>query len=144
MKGVSVQVRAVLANGKFWSGILCAAAFSRGTAYIQRPPAADTYAGRAIETYVSYTMWGWLLLMTTVAIIVGHLVPRLRGLGIFGHAFSIVIYGTFGISLVAASFASSTQSWANAGGYVVGGALHFACAVYFADEVARHRQGVPT
>jgi hypothetical protein len=140
-RSISVQVRAVLANGKFWSGILCAASFSRGTAYIQRPPVANSFAGKAIETFIEYPTWGWLLLMTTFAILVGHLVPAVRWMGIFGHAFSIIIYGTFAVSTIGASFFSN-QSWATSGGLVVGCLLHFSCAIYFADEVACHRQGV--
>lgn len=137
---VGVQVRAILANGKFWSGILCAASFSRGTAYLERPPEAITLAGKAIEAYVPYRAWGVVLLVTCVLIILGHLMPRLRWAGMAGHVLSVFAYGTFGLSLGIASFVGN-QSWANTGLYLVGATLHFACAVYFADEVSRHRQG---
>jgi len=135
-----MQVRAILANGKFWSGILCAASFSRGTAYLERPPDVITLAGKAIEAYIPYRVWGILLIVTVGLIILGHLMPRLRWAGVAGHIISVFAYGTFGLSLGIASVVGD-QSWANTGLFLVGATLHFACAVFFADEVSRHRQG---
>lgn len=134
-----MQIRAIFANGKFWSGILVFASFSRGTAYIERPPAVTTYAGRAIETYIKYPTWGTLLLATAVLVVIGHLVPPLRSLGLIGHTLSVPIYGTFGLSLGASAFISS-ESWANTGLFLVAALLHAACAIYFADEIALHRE----
>lgn len=134
-----MQIRAIFANGKFWSGILCAASFSRGTAYIERPPAVKTYASRAIETYIKYPVWGALLLATLVLIVIAHVIPPLRVLGIIGHTFSVLIFGTLGLSLCASAFISG-ESWANTGLYIVAAFLHAACAIYFADEVAAHRE----
>lgn len=135
-----MQVRAILANGKFWSGILCAASFSRGTAYLERPPETVTLAGKAIETYIPYHVWGVVLLLTVAFIAVGHLMSSLRWAGAMGHIVSVFAYGTFGLSIGIASLISD-QSWANTGLFLVGAILHFACAIYFADEVSRHRQG---
>lgn len=135
-----MQIRAILANGKFWSGILCAASFSRGTAYLERPPEASTTAVRAIEAYIPYTAWGIILLVTVCLIVLGHLVPMLRWAGVVGHTVSLFAYGTFGLSLGISSILYY-QSWANTGLYLVGASLHFACAIYFADEVSRNRQG---
>lgn len=134
-----MQIRAIFANGKFWSGILCAASFSRGTAYIERPPVVTTYAGRAIETFIKYPTWGVLLLATMTLVAIGHIMPPLRWLGLVGHTLSVPIYGTFGLSLGASAFISS-ESWANTGLYLVAAFLHAACAIYFADEVALHRE----
>jgi hypothetical protein len=139
MKGVGVQIRTIFANGKFWSGILCAASFSRGTAYLERPPPATTYAGRAIETYIKYPTWGALLLATMTIVVIAHVIPPLRSLGIWGHTLSVIIYGTFGLSLGASALVSS-ESWANTGLYLVAALLHAACAIYFADEVALNRR----
>jgi hypothetical protein len=136
-----MQIRAVFANGKFWSGILCAASFSRGTAYMERPPAASTYASRAIETYIKYPTWGALLLATMVLVVIAQVLAPLRVLGMIGHGFSVIIYGTFGLSLGASSFISN-ESWANTGLYLVAALLHAACVIYFADEVAAHREEV--
>lgn len=135
-----MQVRAILANGKFWSGILCAASFSRGTAYLERPPEAVSLAGKSIEAYIPYRAWGILLVVTVVMILIGHLMPRLRWSGVAGHIISVFAFGTFGVSLGIASIVGN-QSWANTGLFLVGAALHFACAIYFADEVSRHRLG---
>lgn len=136
-----MQIRALLANGKFWSGILCAASVSRGTAYIERPPQSGSLAVRAIETYISYEVWGILLLVTAVMIAVAHVLPSLRWVGVLGHSTSIVAYGTFGMSLGITSIFSE-ESWANTGLYLVGACLHFACAIYMADEIAKHKNGV--
>jgi hypothetical protein len=136
---ILVQLRAILANGKFWSGILCAASFTRGTAYLERPPTVNSLATRAIETYLSYQVWGILLLVTTTLIGLGWLTPW-KAIGIIGHCFSVIIYGTFGLSLGLAAIFSG-ESWANTGLYMVGAVLHVACAVYMADEVAKQRQG---
>lgn len=134
-----VQLRAILANGKFWSGILCGASFSRGTAYLERPPVVNTLASRAIETYISYRIWGILLLVTTALIALGWFTTK-KVFGVVGHCASVIIYGTFGLSLgLSAIF--SHESWANTGLYLVGAVLHVACAVYMADEVAKQRQG---
>lgn len=135
-----MQLRAILANGKFWSGILVFASFSRGTAYIERPPTSQTLAGRAIETYIGYPAWGVMLLVTATFIMGGHLLGNLRVLGVIGHAFSVLIYGTFGLSLGLAAIVSQ-ESWANTGLFLVGAALHVACAVFFADEISRHKEG---
>ena len=141
MKGrVGVQIRAILANGKFWSGMLCFASLSRGTAYLERPPVATSLAGKAIETYIGYPVWGALLLLTTFLIAVGHLLPPLRTAGVVGHTLSVAIYGTFGLSLGLSSIATG-ESWANTGLYLVGASLHVACAIWFADEVSRRREG---
>lgn len=134
-----MQIRAVFANGKFWSGILCAASFSRGTAYMERPPAATTAAGKAIETYIKYPTWGALLIATLVLILIAHVVPPLRVLGMIGHGFSIIIYGTFGLSLGLSAIFTS-ESWANTGLYLLAALLHAACVIFFADEVASHRR----
>jgi hypothetical protein len=99
----------------------------------------NTLATRAIETYISYHVWGVLLLVTTVAIALGWL-SRWRAVGIVGHCFSVIIYGTFGLSLGLSAIISG-ESWANTGLYLVGAVLHVACAVYMADEVAKQRQG---
>lgn len=136
-----MQIRAVLANGKFWSGILCAASVSRGSAYIERPPVSGSSAVKAIETYISYPVWGIILLVTAVMIAIAHILPPLRWCGIVGHSLSIVAYGTFGLSLGITSIFSE-ESWANTGLYLVGACLHFACAIYMADEIAKYKNEV--
>lgn len=136
-----MQIRAIFANGKFWSGILCAASFSRGTAYMERPPAVATAAGRAIETYIKYPTWGWMLLATMTLTVVAHLVAPLRVLGMIGHGVSILIYGTFGLSLLGSAIGYG-ESWANVGLYLLAALLHAACLIYFADEIAIHRREV--
>lgn len=136
-----MQVRAVLANGKFWSGILCAASVSRGSAYIERPPVSGSLAVRAIETFISYPVWGIILLVTAGMIAIAHLLPSLRWSGVIGHSLSILAYGTFGLSLGVTSIFSE-ESWANTGLYLVGACLHFACAIYMADEIAKHKSEV--
>lgn len=108
---------------------------------MERPPAANTYAGRAIETYIKYPTWGWLLLATMTLIVIAQLIPPLRVLGMVGHGVSILIYGTFGFSLLGAAIAYG-ESWANTGLFLLAGLLHAACVIYFADEVARHRKKV--
>jgi hypothetical protein len=136
-----MQIRAVLANGKFWSGMLCTASFSIGTSYIQRPPVVQTLAGRAIETYLGYPVWGYLLLVTTVLIVIGHLLAPLRVLGVVGHLLGVLAYGTFFLSLGISSLFGG-QAWANTGLYFLGVVLHVACAIFMADDIAKYREEV--
>jgi len=136
-----VHVRALLADGKFWSGVLAAASFSRGTAFIERPPTSATVASGAIEAFINYRAWGIILLLTAVGIVIGYVWKRLAVVGLLSHLVSLFAYGTFALSIAAASIWYG-YSWSNLGLYFTQSVLHVACAIYLGDEIARHRQEV--
>lgn len=131
----------VLANGKFWSGVLAAASLSRGSALIERPPASTTVASGAIEAFITYPAWGVILLVTAAGIVIGQMHRGLHPVGIVAHCLSVFAYGTFTISLIGASLISD-QSWSNLGLYATQTILHFACAIFLGNEIARFRQEV--
>lgn len=134
-----VQVRVLFGSGRFWSGILCAAMFSRGTSFIDRPPKADTVATGAIEAFISYPAWGWMLVMASVMIGLAYASKRLRVLGIFGHLFGMFAYGTFSFSTVIAAIWFE-QAWATAGTFMSQGLLHAACAIYLGNDIGQLRE----
>lgn len=136
-----LRIRMILANGRFWSGVLAAASFSRGTAYIERPPVSTTVASGAIEAFIPYQAWGIILLGTVIGIVLGHCCRSFRNLGIVAHLISMWAYGTFGVSTAAASIYSG-QSWGNLGLLITQAILHAACAIYLGDEIARTKQEV--
>lgn len=135
------RVKIVLANGKFWSGVLAAASLSRGTALVERPPESTTVASGAIEAFITYPAWGVILLVTAAGIVIGHMHKGLHPVGIVAHCVSVFAYGTFALSLLGASLFSG-QSWSNLGLYMTQAILHFACAIFLGNEIARFRQEV--
>lgn len=136
-----LRIRAVLANGRFWSGMLAAASLSRGTAYIERPPLSDTVASGAIEAFIPYKAWGILLLATAFGIMIGYLHKNLTVVGLLSHLVSVFAYGTFALSITGASIIAG-YSWANLGLFTTQSVLHVACAIFMGDEIARFRQEV--
>lgn len=138
---VMSRIRIVLANGKFWSGMLAAASLSRGTAFIERPPSPTTIASGAIEAFISYPAWGVVLLATAAGIGVGHMHKRFHVIGVLAHLASLFAYATFALSVLGASVWGG-ESWASLGLLAVQSVLHFACAIYLADQIARFRQEV--
>ena len=137
------RAQIILANGKFWSGVLAAASLSRGTAFIERPPAGGnvTVATGAIEAFIRYPAWGVILLVTAIGIIVGQMHRQLHPIGIVSHCVSIFAYGTFTFSLAIASIWYGS-SWSNLGLFMTQTILHFACAIYLGNEIARFRREV--
>lgn len=135
------RVRAVLGNGKFWSGVLAAASLSRGTAYIERPPVSDTVAAGAIEAFIPYQAWGVILVVTGIGIIIGYMHRSLCIVGIFAHLISVFAYATFAVSVAAASIWFE-QSWANLGLFFTQTFLHVACMLFLGEEIARLKQEV--
>lgn len=136
-----VRLRIILSNGKFWSGILAAASFSRGTAFINRPPVTSNVASGAIEAFITYQTWGWILILTSAGILVSQLHKKLRNIGVLAHIVSVWAYGTFTLS-VAISSIYTGQSWSNLGLFFTQVVLHITCAIYIGDEIARARQGL--
>ena len=135
-----LRLRIILSNGKFWSGILAAASFSRGTAFIERPPIATTVASGAIEAFITYRTWGWILIASAIGIILSQMHKSLRNVGVVSHLVSLWAYGTFALSTALASLYTG-QSWSNLGLFATQSILHVACAIYIGDEIARSRQG---
>lgn len=129
-----VQVRHLFGKGWFWSGALCAATFSRGSSFISRPPNNDTIAAGAVQAFISYRTWGYMLLVAAVLIVAAHSSKRLRICGIFGHLFGMWAYATFGLSTIIGALWFG-QSWATAGTFMCQSLLHAACAIYLGDEV---------
>jgi hypothetical protein len=138
-KASMLRIRALLADGRFWSGVLAAASLSRGTAFIERPPVGDTVSSGAIEAFISYQTWGIILLMTSLGIALGYMHRSLHPVGIVAHLVSIVAYGTFAISTAVAAIGFG-QSWSALGLYFTQVVLHFACSVFLGDEIGRKRE----
>lgn len=136
-----MQLRNILANGKFWSGLLAYASLSRGTAFIERPPEPTTFGTRAIEAFITYPAWGVILLVTAIGIVLGQMHRGLLPVAIISHLVSVFAYGTFTLSLVGASLYAG-QSWSNLGLFTTQTVLHFACSVFMGSEIARFRQEV--
>ena len=136
-----LRIRAVLADGRFWSGVLAAASLSRGTAFIERPPLTDTVASGAIEAFISYQTWGIILVITSAGIAFGYMHKSLHPVGIVSHLVSIFAYGTFAMSTTVAAIGFG-QSWSALGLYFTQVVLHIACAIFLGDEIGRHKQGV--
>ena len=136
-----LRVRMILADGKFWSGVLAAASFSRGTAFINRPPESATVATGAIEAFITYRAWGVILLVTAIGIVLSHFHRGLMGVGIVSHCISVFVYGTFTLSLAIASIWFGS-SWSNLGLFMTQTILHFSCAIFLGSEIARFRQEV--
>lgn len=140
-KASMMRIRLILANGKFWSGVLAAASLSRGSAFIERPPQSQSVASGAIEAFIPYRAWGVILLVTAAGIVIGYSHKRLCIVGLFAHLLSVFAYVTFTVSTGAAAIGYG-QSWANLGLLVTQSFLHVACAIYMGDEIARFRQEV--
>lgn len=140
-KASMMRIRMILANGRFWSGVLAAASLSRGSAFIERPPVSNTVASGAIEAFITYRAWGVILLVTAAGIVIGYSHKRLAYMGLFAHLLSVFAYGTFTVSTGVAAIGYG-QSWSNLGLLFTQSVLHFACAIYMGDEIARFRQEV--
>jgi hypothetical protein len=136
---VMTRVRTLFGSGRFWSGILCAATFSRASAFIERPPRTDAITSGAIESFWSYNTWGILLLISAVGMVVAHADKRLLNAGVIGHLFGLWAYATFGIATVISAVFFG-QTWATAGTYMSQALLHAACAIYLGTEVSHHRK----
>lgn len=134
-----MRMRTVLADGRFWSGVLATASLSRGSAFIERPPLSQTVASGAIEAYVDYHTWGIILLITAAGIALGQMHRSLHPVGIVAHLVSIVAYGTFAFSTTVAAVGYG-QSWSALGLYFTQVILHIACAIYLGDEIGRKRE----
>lgn len=130
-----VQVRTLFGSGRFWSGLLCMAMFTRGTSFIERPPKADTITSGAIEAFISYKTWGWLLIIAAVLILLAYTSIKARWAGIAGHLFGMWAYGTFGLSTIISAIWFE-QQWATAGTYMSQGLLHAACAIYLGNDIS--------
>lgn len=136
---VIVQVRTMFGSGRFWSGILCAAMFARGTSFIDRPPKSNNVTSGAIEAFISYQIWGFLLIASSVLIVAAYSSKKLRKLGIAGHLFGMWAYGTFGLSTIISAIGFG-QPWATAGTYMSQGLLHAACAIYLGNDISQMRE----
>jgi hypothetical protein len=134
------RVRTLFGSGRFWSGVLCAATFSRASAFIERPPRTGSISSGAIEAFWSYHTWGIILLISGVMMVIAHADKRLLNAGVLGHLFGMWSYGMFGMSVTISAIFFG-QSWATAGTYMSQALLHAACAIYLGDEVSRHREG---
>jgi drug/metabolite transporter (DMT)-like permease len=132
-------VKLLLVSGRFWSGVLATAAFSRGTSYLERPPESNSFSSGAIEAYISYPIWGMILVVSVFFIALGHSALPLRNLAIFGHLLCLATYGTFGFS-VAISALFYGQPWATAGSFMAIAFMHGARAVFLGEEIAQSRR----
>lgn len=130
-------MKALLASGKFWSGVLATAAFSRGTSYIERPP-GESFSSGAIEAFIPYNVWGIILIVSVCFIAAGHCSGQLRNLALLGHIVCVGAYGTFGFS-VGISALFYEQPWSTTGSLMVVALLHAARAVFLGEEIARDR-----
>lgn len=140
-KASMMRIRLILANGRFWSGVLAAASLSRGSAFIERPPTSDTVASGAIEAFITYRAWGVILLVTAGGIVIGYSHKRLATVGVLAHLLSVWAYGTFAISTAVAAIGFG-QSWSNLGLLFTQFLLHVSCAIFMGDEIARFRREV--
>lgn len=133
------RVRTLFGSGRFWSGILCAATFSRATAFIERPPRTGSVTSGAIEAFLSYRAWGLILFVSALCMVIAHADKRFLNAGVLGHLVGIWAYATFGIATIISAIWLD-QSWATAGTYMCQATLHAACAIYLGDEIAHHRE----
>lgn len=130
-------MRILLVSGRFWSGVLAAAAFARGSSYIERPP-RDSFSSSAIEAFIPYSVWGIILLVSVLLVAVGHSSMPLRNLAIVGHTICVFAYLTFGFSVIWSAVFYG-QPWTTAGSLMVVGLLHAARAIFLAEEIAHSR-----
>lgn len=134
-----VHIRTLLGSGRFWSGILCAAMFSRGSSFIDRPPPSNTLTSGAIEAFISYQTWGYLLIAGALLIGLAYSNKKLRVLGIAGHLIGMWAYGTFALSTVISAVGFG-QPWATAGTFISQSLLHAACAIFLGDDIGKAKE----
>lgn len=118
-------------DGWAWACVICA--FQRGTSYLFRPPETNTRTENVIEHFVSYSVWGWIILSLSIGISV-CLMGRCRILEIVCHILCASVYSLLGLSVVLSALALG-QPWAASGALVFIALVHLARVRYLARRI---------